>query len=74
MSALSWGYYVLGVSALVAVGALGLEAMLRAAGRAGRWAWLLAFALLLALPLLPVLRPAAPAAPPLLDVLALPQV
>ena len=74
MSALNWPYLVVGVSLLVGLGAVALESMLRAAGRGGRWAWVGAVAVLLLLPASGWLRPALPALPAAVDMLALPLV
>ncbi len=47
---MTWMLYLLAVALLVALGALALERSLRATGRPGRWVWLGAMALSLAIP------------------------
>jgi TonB family protein len=57
----TWMLYAIVVSTLVALAAIACERMLRLAGQPARWAWGGAFVTSVAVPLIELVRPAAPA-------------
>lgn len=61
----AWMLYAVVVAALVGCAAIACERMLRLAGQPARWAWCGAFITSVGVPLVALLRPAAPAAAPI---------